>query len=190
METFDHGCYATLQRDNTEWWAYSWKCLTFGCLATTGVSNLRLPNNDGIRPKTSQYIWAGNKSWTCKEVYDAEASCKQFTRAEEDYFPVAVATPLYDGDDFILRGCPSMDFYSQTTGPVQYNKQCQTLIARYSTLHRHCYTALREGFMHHANFQFSCRYLPLETTSITRRFHMENYTLYADDTFITHFTVH
>jgi hypothetical protein len=32
-------------------------CLTFGCLATTGVSNLKLPNNDGIRPNTSQYIY-------------------------------------------------------------------------------------------------------------------------------------
>jgi hypothetical protein len=30
--------------------------LTFGCLATTGVSNLRLPNNDGVRPNTSQYV--------------------------------------------------------------------------------------------------------------------------------------
>jgi hypothetical protein len=44
-----------MQRDNTEWWVYSWKCLTFGCLATTGVSNFRLPNNDSIRPNTSQY---------------------------------------------------------------------------------------------------------------------------------------
>jgi hypothetical protein len=46
-----------MQRDNTEWWAYPCKCLTFGCLATTGMSNLRLPNNDGIRPNTSQYIY-------------------------------------------------------------------------------------------------------------------------------------
>jgi hypothetical protein len=44
-----------MQRDNTESRAYPCKCLTFGCLATTGVSNLRLPNNDGIRPNTSQY---------------------------------------------------------------------------------------------------------------------------------------
>jgi hypothetical protein len=47
---------ATMQRDNTEWWAYPCKCLTFGCLATTGVSNFRLPNNDGIRHNTSQYV--------------------------------------------------------------------------------------------------------------------------------------
>jgi hypothetical protein len=26
------------------------------CLATTGVTSLRLPNNDGIRPNTSQYV--------------------------------------------------------------------------------------------------------------------------------------
>jgi hypothetical protein len=25
-----------MQRDNTEWWAYPCKCLTFGFLATTG----------------------------------------------------------------------------------------------------------------------------------------------------------
>jgi hypothetical protein len=45
-----------MQRDNTDWWAYQCKCLTFGCLATTGVSNLRFSNNDGIRPNTSHYI--------------------------------------------------------------------------------------------------------------------------------------
>jgi hypothetical protein len=46
-----------MQRDNTESRAYPCKCLTFVCLATTAVSNLRLPNNDSIRPNTSQYIW-------------------------------------------------------------------------------------------------------------------------------------
>jgi hypothetical protein len=44
-----------MQRDNTESRAYPCKCLTFGCLPTTGVFNFRLPSNDGIRPNTSQY---------------------------------------------------------------------------------------------------------------------------------------
>jgi hypothetical protein len=30
-----------MQRDNTEWWAYPWKCLTFGCLATTAFDQTR-----------------------------------------------------------------------------------------------------------------------------------------------------
>jgi hypothetical protein len=41
METFDHGCQATMQRDNTEWWAYPWKCLTFGFLATREFDQTR-----------------------------------------------------------------------------------------------------------------------------------------------------
>jgi hypothetical protein len=45
-----------MQRDNPESRAYPCKCLTFGCLATTGVSNFRLSNKDGIRPNTSQYV--------------------------------------------------------------------------------------------------------------------------------------
>jgi hypothetical protein len=45
-----------MQRYNTESRAYPCKCLTCGCLETTGMSNLRLPNNDGIRPNTSQYV--------------------------------------------------------------------------------------------------------------------------------------
>jgi hypothetical protein len=44
-----------MQRNSTCSRAYPYKCLTFGCLATTGVSNLRLSNDDGIRPNTSQY---------------------------------------------------------------------------------------------------------------------------------------
>jgi hypothetical protein len=48
-----HYFSATMQRDNTQPRAYPCKCLTFGCLATTGVSNLRLPNNDGIRPNVT-----------------------------------------------------------------------------------------------------------------------------------------
>jgi hypothetical protein len=35
--------------------AYPCKCLTFGCIATTVVSNFRLQSNGGIRPNTSHY---------------------------------------------------------------------------------------------------------------------------------------
>jgi hypothetical protein len=52
------GCYATnIYATVLNWWAYPCKCLTFGCLATTGVPNFRLPNNDGIRPNTSHYSY-------------------------------------------------------------------------------------------------------------------------------------
>jgi hypothetical protein len=44
-----------MQPNSTVTWAYLCKCLTFGCLATTGVSNFQLHSNGGIRPNTSQY---------------------------------------------------------------------------------------------------------------------------------------
>jgi hypothetical protein len=49
-----------MQRNSTYSRAYPCKCLTFGCLATTGVSNFRLHSNDSIRPNTSQYISKAN----------------------------------------------------------------------------------------------------------------------------------
>jgi hypothetical protein len=50
-----------MQHNSTVTWAYPCKCLTFGCIATTGVSNFRLHSNGGIRPNTSHYI--------CKLLY-------------------------------------------------------------------------------------------------------------------------
>jgi hypothetical protein len=44
-----------MQRNSTCSRAYPYKCLTFGCLATAGVSNFRWHSNGGIRPNTSHY---------------------------------------------------------------------------------------------------------------------------------------
>jgi hypothetical protein len=101
METLDLptiGCNATnMYATVLEWWAYPCNysttgarqpcnatvlsrerihvSLTFGCLATTGVSNLRLPNNDGIRPNTSQYKEVKlslNKPWRNIGLWDGD----------------------------------------------------------------------------------------------------------------------
>jgi hypothetical protein len=45
-----------MQHNSTYSRAYPCKCLTFGCIATSGVSNFRLHSNGGIRPNTSQYF--------------------------------------------------------------------------------------------------------------------------------------
>jgi hypothetical protein len=45
-----------MQHNSNVTWAYPCKCLTFGCIATTGVSNFRLHSNGGIRPNKSHYI--------------------------------------------------------------------------------------------------------------------------------------
>jgi hypothetical protein len=101
METLDHGCKATMQRNNTESRAYPCKCLTFGCLATTGVSDLRLPNNDGIRPNTSQYqqIFFGKSTLHCCFVCFSE-KVKQKTK--QTPWPLS---PLANYSDWATATC-------------------------------------------------------------------------------------
>jgi hypothetical protein len=50
-----HSTMVAIQPCNATIRAYPCKCLTFGCIATTGVSNFRLHSNGGIRPNTSHY---------------------------------------------------------------------------------------------------------------------------------------